>query len=877
MLSIGRMSMGQEGYYNKLAKEDYYLEGGEPPGSWYGEAREDFELRGQVAAQDLTDLFSGSLRGKQLVKTGGKYQRCPGWDLTFSAPKSVSTVWSQADEKTAQLIQECQQMAVEKALSYVESECGITRRGHGGHQQEKVKCLFATFEHGTSRAQQPQLHTHSLMMNVGIREDGGTGAIHSTSLYQHKMAAGAIYRAELANLLGEKLGLETIREKNVFKVIGVSDGLCDHFSDRRKQIEEQLEKMGESGAVASAKLALKTRTNKQNAPRAELKKEWKEIGLKFGFTTQEVEKLAQREWRTEDDKRLQAKLAVQQGAEGLIESNSTFTEKDLVRFTAQAAQGKQIGADMVLEEVKEHLATSQEIIAIGAIDHVSHFTTKAHYELEKALIKKVETMVDSPALKISERAISQAIGNTENPLTEEQEKAVRHILEGEGKIAAVIGDAGTGKTTILKPTREALEKSGYQVRGAALAGKVAEGLKEGAGIDSQTIKSLVWTLDLIEQGWDEKTAEKEFYDWVKEERKNKGPQLGRKELFDPKWTQKQADKSYDRFCKFAQKNALTHKTVLVVDEAAMVDTRNFSSLVDHAEKAGAKLALVGDPKQLQAIQAGGAFTKIAEMVGGARLTEVFRQRDQEEKEAVEKMAAGDVREALTHHAEKGNLIISEDRRAAQSELVEAWAETGIKRPGESLILAGTNLDVVNINREAQERRIEAGAIGGRSLEVGNYDLRRGDRVVFTKRDKSMGVENGSFGTVRVISPELGTMTVELDGEGSAIHRKRTFSVNNYDEVKLGYASTTHKAQGSTIEKAFVLTDESMIDHQISYVQLSRARDTTKIFTTREQAGDDLKDLVRQMERDRQKQLALAQEELAKQQKQNTGSGQRLTI
>jgi len=858
MLSIGRMSLGQEAYYDKLAREDYYLEGGEPPGSWYGEARDQLELHGRVEGEILSEVFNGQLRGKQLVQSGGQYERCPGWDLTFSAPKSVSTVWSQADQETAQLIQQCQQSAVEKALSYVESQCGITRRGQGGEDLEKVKCLFATFEHGTSRAQQPQLHTHSLMMNVGLREDGSTGTIHSSFLYQHKMAAGAIYRAELAYQLGEKIGLQTMRTGKVFEVAGVDRDLCDHFSDRRKQIENALEAMGEKGAVASAKLAVKTRTNKDNVPRSELQKQWKEIGIQYGFSTEQVEDLAKQETVTEEVRRILAKLSVQEGAEELIDSNSTFTEKDLVRFTAQAAQGRQIGSDLVLEVVKEHLAMSPEIVALGAIDNEPHFTTRSHYQLEESMIEKAQGMINTPALEVSEQVVSEALQNVDHPLTAEQEKAVRHILQGEGQIATVIGDAGTGKTTILKPAREALEKAGYEVRGAALAGKVAEDLQEGAGIDSQTMKSLVWSLDHIKAGWNEAQARQDFSEWVA------GQQDERNDpSFDPQFS---PERSKAAFEKFVGERSLTDKTVLVIDEAAMVDTRNFARLVDHAEEAGSKLVCVGDPKQLQSIQAGGAFIKLAELVDGARLTEVFRQQDLEEKRAVEKMAKGDVKSALRHHAEQGSLMIAEDRKAAQTQLVDDWQGDGIKRPERSLIMAGTNLDAVNINREAQQRRLDAGVVGEQALEVGNYQLRQGDRVVFTRRNKSMGVENGSFGTVKRISPQLGTMTVELDGEGSATDRKRTFSVNSYDDVKLGYASTTHKAQGSTVEKAFVLTDETMIDHQMSYVQMSRARGETRIYSTREQAGDDLRDLVGQMERDRQKLLALQKEEEAKQQR-----------
>lgn len=853
MLSIKRMSPGQEGYYEKLAREDYYLEGGEPPGHWFGEARATLALQGQVGFTDLTDVFSGVLRGESLVRTGGRHPRCPGWDLTFSAPKSVSTLWSQADLDTARKVQEAQQAAVEKALAYIEEQCGVTRRGHGGRDLERVKCLFATFEHGTSRAEQPQLHTHALMLNLGIRADGTSGTIRSDFLYKHKMAAGALYRAELAQQLGKKLGLETVRDGSSFRVVGVDQKLCEHFSERRRQIEAALERLGEVGAVASSRLAVLTRTSKRARPRSELQKDWKRIGAEFGFSTKEVDRLGVSDWKTTEHGELLARLSALKGIEECIESNSTFTEKELVRFSAQVAQGQQIGSEAVLDSVRNELRGNEGILALGSLNGEAHYTTRDHYELEQKLVRMVQEMRDAPSLEVDEDTIQEAIANAKDPLTEEQQVAIRQVLNGEGKVSAIVGDAGTGKTTILRPVREALEASGYQVRGAALAGKAAEGMQEGAGIESRTIKSLVYCLDVIENGWSETEARIGFANWVAKRRENDP-------TFDPTFS---PERSKAKFVDFAEEHGLTEKTVLILDEAAMVDTKNTFRLVDHAKRAGAKIVFIGDAKQLQSIEAGGAFSKIVELVDGVRLTEVFRQREEGERNAVEHMAEGRVREALGYFAENGALAVSEDRRKAQTQLIQDWAKTGVEHPQRNLILAGTNLDVVNLNRAAQQVRLATGRLGLKSMPVGNYELRQGDRVVFGRRNKQMGVENGSFGVVSSISTALGTVTVELDGSGKSANRRRTFSLNSYKDLRLGYATTTHKAQGSTVSRAYVLTDEAMIDRQISYVQLSRAKDQTRIYTTREQAGDELRDLVRQMMRDREKQLAIQKERLVK--------------
>ena len=290
MLSIGKMSVGQHAYYDELAKEDYYLEGGEPPGKWFGQGASALNLSGEVRSKEFSDLFAGELRGKRLVQQS-ESTRCAGWDLTFSAPKSVSVAWSQSDVSTAQAIREAQQEAVETALEYIEEECGYTRRGKGGRIVEQAKCIFSTFEHGTSRAEQPQLHTHALMINTCVRQDGTTGTLKTEKLYQHKMTAGAIYRAELAAQLQQRLGLDIIRDEFSFKVAGVQDELCDYFSERRKEIEKALSEKGVTGAIASSIAALTTRTSKQQVSRSELIESWKQTGISYGWSTAQLETL----------------------------------------------------------------------------------------------------------------------------------------------------------------------------------------------------------------------------------------------------------------------------------------------------------------------------------------------------------------------------------------------------------------------------------------------------------------------------------------------------------------------------------------------------------------------------------------------------------
>jgi len=162
MLSISAMSGGQGAYYTTLAREDYYLAGGEPPGVWVGRGAEVLTLSGHVDKEQLARLFAGfsPKTDNALVQNAGSDTHRPGWDLTFSAPKSVSVLWSQADREMANEIRAAQQDSVEKAIGYLEENAAFTRRGKAGHLHERTKLLVSTFEHGTSRAQDPQL-THT--------------------------------------------------------------------------------------------------------------------------------------------------------------------------------------------------------------------------------------------------------------------------------------------------------------------------------------------------------------------------------------------------------------------------------------------------------------------------------------------------------------------------------------------------------------------------------------------------------------------------------------------------------------------------------------------------------------------------------------------
>jgi conjugative relaxase-like TrwC/TraI family protein len=825
VLSIAALSGGQGNYYLALARDDYYLKGGEPPGQWFGKGAERLGLAAQVSGQEFKQLLRGfSPDGtRPLIQGAGSPKHQPGWDLTFSSPKSVSALWSLADKESRRAIQEAQTAAVREALDYLQDAASFTRRGRGGQTKEPTKLVVATFDHGTSRAQDPQLHTHCLVLNVGVREDGTTGTILSQPFYAHKLAAGAVYRAELANQLEKRLGVVLERRQSWFEVQGVPAELIDDFSKRREQVEKALAASGATGAKAAAKVTLATRTAKEHRPRSELLPAWQEVGRQHGVTPESVRSLLGRHTPRQD---LAARVGVciQKAVERITRQESHFPERELVRRAAEEAQTMGIPTTALRHMIKQETSRSPEFVCLGRAGGDIRYTTREMLALEAKLLTQVESLRTLPSAALAEKTVRAVEGK----LADEQRQALRHLTQSNGSIHLVSGMAGTGKTSMLRAAREAFEREGFEVFGACLSGKAAQGLEEGAGIKSHTLAKLLGIPEVDYRG----ELDRGPLDTLKDHAR----QMGRAALGKSTWS--------------VEPIRLTPKSVLVVDEAGMVGTRQMQQLTEKVLAAGARLVLVGDEKQLQAIDAGGPFGSIGNRLGRATLTEIRRQREPWAREAVKQIAAGAGRAALREYASRGLITVTDDRRGAMQALVKRWKRDGATNPRDHLILASSNADASLLNRMAQTQRMLGGGLGKQALGVAGSDFHHGDRVLFTRNSKRYGVQNGSLGTVTQVDAANGILTVKLD-RGKLV----MVPVRDYAHLKLGYALTTHKAQGATTENAYVLLGGPGQDRELSYVQASRARGTTRFFLDKLEAGDDLRDLCKQLEHSRQKNLS----------------------
>ncbi len=845
MMSIGVMAAGQSHYYTGLAREDYYLEGGEPPGHWYGDAARALGLgdpsSGHVGKKELHDLLRGfGPDGAALVKNAGKESRQAGLDLTFSAPKSVSVLWAHSDEESRKAIELVHERAVQFALDYLQQEAGWTRTGQGGSEFVRCKLVFAMFLHTTSRAQDMNLHSHVLTPNVGIADDGQTRTIWNNELFEHKMAAGALYRVALAYGLSQTLsaGIEADREKGVFRVLGIDQNLCDHHSKRRNQIEDKCREHGYATAKAAAIANVETREVKGHVARPELNDRWREELSVFGCTRESMLSDFER-FRGMSSQFRGVEQEAELEAERLAKEEGAFRTQDMVKAIADLTQDGVTPPEDVLRSVSGVLDSDQTLrIAKGKRNQRSKehdlFTTKNELNNEHGLLHIAEKLADKPGLTVKDDLAANVWGrHGEQAGLGNRWDAFEHLTTSRGDIKLLTGMAGSGKTSLLEAANDAWTKQGYRVVGMALSGKASRGLEHDAGIQTETIRKrqlqLAPTL-----GEKAEHIGNEFY---------RAFRWGKHRNYRPE--------QMDRL-------KLDAKTVLVIDESSMVGLQDMTALLKRADKAGAKVVLVGDERQLPAIQSVSPFAALQEHIGHAELQDIVRQRDDWMRQAVREFAQGDIQTGLSLLAAHNSLHIGlGGPKETKRRLVEQWNQDDAKL-SERLILAATNEQAVDLNILAQQKRRENGELGGRGVQLGGGGTAyRGDRVMFLENSRKYDVFNGELGTVtKVIRPSIttfnkGEVVVRMDHD-----QEVRINLNQYNAMTLGYAMTTHKAQGVTVDSSYVYTTPQDAQREMAYVQASRARNSTRVYCPGHDLGEDLAELTQAMEHERSHQLAV---------------------
>ncbi len=497
--------------------------------------------------------------------------------------------------------------------------------------------------------------------------------------------------------------------------------------------------------------------------------------------------------------------------DALTRQHSTFSRHDLVRFLHRHTDGAE-----QFTSVLAKVAASPELRFVGKDGRgLDRFTTREMVAAEGRMEAAAAELGASVSHRVGVAEADRAVRRAEAgglALGDEQRAAVAHVT-ADRDLALVVGYAGTGKSAMLGVARGAWEAAGYRVRGAALSGIAAEGLEGGSGIESRTLASLEW-------GWKE----------------------GRDEL--------------------------TSRDVLVVDEAGMVGSRQMERVLTAAREAGAKVVLVGDPEQLQAIEAGAAFRALAERHGAAEIGAVRRQRAEWQRDATRELATGRTGAALGRYEAAGMVRGHATQDAARAALVAGWAAEQWAAPEQSqVMLAYTRADVAELNRLAREQVRAAGELGPDQVvqtERGARAMAAGDRLMFLRNERGLGagpggrggmaVKNGSLGTVLAVEAQGERLTVRLDGPEGKDAPVVTFYVRDYGHLDHGYAATVHKAQGVTVDRAHVLASAHM-DRHAAYVALTRHRDGVALHWSAEALGDRA-GLGRTLARERAKDTSL---------------------
>jgi conjugative relaxase-like TrwC/TraI family protein len=807
MLTI-RAAKGPD-YYERpeFARDDYYSERGEVRGEWAGRGADALGLTGGPSEGALGVLLDARdpASGEPLLGTARRAGGNVAFDLTFAAPKSVSVLAAVGDKVVRNAVLDAHERGVRAGLDYLEREACFVRRGRDGVTVLAAEGFVgAVYVHEMARSGDPHLHAHLVIANRVRGEDGRWSAPDMRPVYAHAKTAGTIADAAMRAALSRSLGAEWGPVTNgIAELVAVPMEVREHFSARHAEIMEEATARGLTSRAGIAAIQRETRDRKRVIARSEAVAGWRARSAEHGFGEHELRRaLGRVRGVTEADytERLRAQATHMLGPEGLARQSSTFTRREVIQQLADVhSEGAPAGhlerlADDFLARTCAALTRAGDDPDRGHRERL--YSTPDMLRAEVRLLDAATGRDPNGSVVADARTLEAAIAERPS-LGADQEAAVRHLTTGEDRIRVMEARAGTGKTFTLGAVREAYERSGVPVIGVAWQGQAADVLQREAGITSQTAALL---LRRIERG---------------------------------------------------EKDAIPARSVIVVDEASVMPTRALGRLAHTAAWRSARLVLVGDRAQLPSIDAGGGFAALADRLGAVELTENRRQATELQRRLAGHLAQGCAADAVALLAESGRLQSFDDARDARIALVTAWATAELDSPGRNLMLAHDRHDVAELNRIAREWRERWGFISDRRITVYGTEWAIGDRMVCRRNDYSLGVRNGTQGTV----VDLGRHAEYLDlftDHGETVRIPADYLA----DARHGYALTGHVSQGESVDRTFVLASPERGGAEWAYVAVSRQRHDLQVFVTHHEAENVKEALVRAWSRSQAKSLAL---------------------
>jgi conjugative relaxase-like TrwC/TraI family protein len=787
---IAKLSVGREEYYTRELATDHeqYLSGhGESPGRWYGTGASSLGLQGEASVAGFQAMFEGRhpTTDELLGRPHGR-NAVPAFDVVLRPTKSVSILYGLGDAAIGRAVLAAHHPGLADAVGYLDEQLGA-RRGHGGVQHVSGQGVLAVgFDHRTSREGDPLLHTHLVIANRIQGPDG-------RDLYRHRLAADAIYRATYQRELVRTLGVAwTAADRHGNRELhGMPAELIRGFSKRTDQIDTELDQLTEDGRERTPRLVKwavhATRKAKQHEAPDTLYGRWRTEATEWGVDPDTlIRAVTGRTANRQQDRTVSDVVADPvfdrlAGLDGLTAQASTFARPDvLVALGAGLAGARRTELEALADRFLAERAVS--VVADRALEG-RRWSTPELLAVEQRLVTSATDRAGEHTAVVSHAAVRAALQAhpTAGP---DQQAMVRDLCQGGHGVALVVGRAGTGKTFALGIARHAWQLDGYRLLATAPTGIATTSLQGEGFEDVATCDRLLGDLD-------------------------KG-----NEQLDP-------------------------RTVLVVDEAGMLGSRKLTRLLEHAHQAQAKVVLVGDDRQLAAIDAGGGFRALRLRLGASELTENRRQHQAWEREALELVRGGLVEEAVAAYQAHDRVVAADSKPAATLALLRdwwtAWQQAERDPAAEVIVLAARRDEVDRLNSACQELLAARGRLGAERLQVEDRQLAVGDRVVCGHNAiAELGVANGSRGVITALDPQARTLTIHLDGTdgrtvvlpGSYLDGRRKEERNR--RVDLAYATTGHRAQGLTRGRALVrLTGTE--DVNWLYVQLSRARQDTRLY------------------------------------------------
>lgn len=820
MMGLAKIAPDGWAYYAReiaAGVEDYFVGYGEETGRWVGRGASALGLSRPVDADNLSRLFGQGVHPCSGAPLGRPFESIKtavaGYALSFSPPKSVSVMWALAPAEIADQVREGHDAAVAAALEFLQDHAAFCRRGHGGAVQEATGgYLAAVFVHRTSRAGDPQLHSHVLVANkVQARSDGRWLTVDGRELYEVQKAAGMLYKAALRAELTARLGVAwgEVDGNGGAEIIGVADRLIGEFSKRRVQVEAAAARLtGEREALLGRSLtgderaavfqlaAYQSRAAKRTdgaETTAELKARWRDEAAAVGFPVEDwIGRVLDRRRVSQGELALariglkpSLDLVLAEAIDQLERSHSTWGRAQAVEVLSVVLPGKSRTAGQVrrvVEAAADMLLAHPDVVGLSCPDrpdsrHGSpRYSTWWTLQTEQAVLDAIEAgRTAQVAVAPTEQVLADA------GLGEDQEHAVRSVCGGGERVAVLIGPAGSGKSRTLGAARQAWEQAGITVRGVAPSAVAAGVLSEQAGISSDTLARFLLNA------------------------------ANRRTTLNP-------------------------GEVIVCDEASMVSTRDLARLVLLADAAGAKVVLVGDHYQLGSVDAGGLFRLLAADAKTAELTGIRRFTDPWEAQASRRLRHGDPT-VIDEYTDRDR-IRSGDRDQTLETAHHAWKDG--REQGRSVVVMAADHDTVDhLAMRARAALVQTGEVEAGGITVGAQIVGVGDEIVTARNDRRLvtttgaWVRNGDRWKIDRRHQSGALQLRSLDGRGTV-----TVPGDYVQEhVGLAYAVTVHRSQGLTVDEAVLVVDLSTSAEHL-YVGMTRGRHHNLACVITEPSGDE---------------------------------------